>query len=515
MPTIFLDRSAISLYDAQYKESTKAPISSSTISAVTRALRRFQQICASFHVPPANIRVVATEATREAQNSAEFRQKVRDATGWEVGLLGKADEGTIGAWGIASSLDEVQGLVMDLGGGSTQLSWLLSSGGQVTVEPNPISMPYGAAALTKRLEAATGDKKAIAAIRTEIAGRLNDAYASFLFPSSLKKQQKGGLALYLCGGGFRGFGYLLLAQSPIQPYPIPIINGFSTTGDHFRALAAIHTYGDVSSSSSSVVQDTFRVSARRAKQLPAVAFLIETLATTLPTISTVTFCQGGVREGCLYSTLPPAIRAQDPLEVATSPFAPASAAALKLVLEQALPPSAPAEIRLLLAPVTNMLVFGREMMKESRATVGLHVTTTGALAGVHGLSHRQRASLSLVLCARWGGEVHDSDLKRRLEDLVGDKMAYWARYLGAVAAIAGAVYPAGRIDGEERLRFEAEDDGKQLQKIGLAVKFMRNDMMTEDDGVVELVAEVGKVGKKKRCRVGYRRKVEVAIQRVL
>ena len=68
--------------------------------------------------------VLATEATRTAINGAEFMGRIREAVGWEVRLLAKGEEGRVGAMGVASSLPEVRGLVMDLGGGSTQLSWL-------------------------------------------------------------------------------------------------------------------------------------------------------------------------------------------------------------------------------------------------------------------------------------------------------------------------------------------------------------------------------------------------------
>ena len=45
-----------------------------------------------------------------------YREQIKEATGWEVDLLSKEDEGRIGAMGVASSFDSVDGLVMDLGG---------------------------------------------------------------------------------------------------------------------------------------------------------------------------------------------------------------------------------------------------------------------------------------------------------------------------------------------------------------------------------------------------------------
>ena len=56
------------------------------------------------------------------------------------------------------------------------------------------------------------------------------AYNGLQVPDELVKKAKhdGGFTLYLSGGGFRGWGYLLLyqAQKHKKEYPISIINGF-------------------------------------------------------------------------------------------------------------------------------------------------------------------------------------------------------------------------------------------------------------------------------------------------
>lgn len=113
---MFQDRAAISLYDAQYRSGDKGPIPQDVIDNVLAALARFKVACADFGVPNDKIRILATEATRTAVNSVEFRQQIKDATGWDVNMLPKEMEGRIGALGVASSFSDVEGLVMDLGG---------------------------------------------------------------------------------------------------------------------------------------------------------------------------------------------------------------------------------------------------------------------------------------------------------------------------------------------------------------------------------------------------------------
>ena len=294
MPTVFQDRAAISLYDAQFAGAAVSPISEEVLEQVLVAIRRFKGVCGDFGVSDENVRVLAAEATREAQNSEEFRRRITEVSGWKVELLTKAEEARTGAEGVASSIGRVNGLVMDLGGGSTQISWMRFEKGVCSMADAPVSMPYGAAALTKRLETAT-DAGAIEALREEMRGRITDAFVSLHIPKELQDEAKaeGGYTLYVSGGGFRGFGYLLLDQHSIEPYPVPIINGFQSPGHVFSDLANLHLSRlELGPELSQRLDHKFRISGRRARQIPAVAFLINTLFGALPKIQTVVFCQG-------------------------------------------------------------------------------------------------------------------------------------------------------------------------------------------------------------------------------
>ncbi|TGZ80513.1 Ppx-GppA-domain-containing protein [Ascodesmis nigricans] len=514
MPTLFQDRCSISLYDAQFAGTNKAPIPDEVIDIVVCSLKRFRHVCITYGVPASNIRAVATEATREATNSSKFLEAIKSATGWDVELLPKEEEGRIGSWGIASSVPHISGLVMDLGGGSTQLSWLHTRKGETLMAANPVSLPYGAAALTKRLTTAIDDA-AIEALKTELTERLQGAFQSLDLPPEISKasKQPSGINLYLSGGGFRGFGYVLLSQHPIQPYPIPIINGFTSAGDSFRALAS-GMHNASSADVRSAVADTFRISERRARQIPAVAFLITTLIHALPTIQSVIFCQGGVREGLLYSTLPQEIRTQDPLLIATQQYGTVSSTALAELMHNALPRSTPPAIRAIVHPLANIMGYHANVPKESRASCGLHSTSTGFLSAVHGLTHEVRALLALALCQRWGGEVHDSNVRTRLGMLVGGELEFWARYLGAISGLVGAVYPASIVlKGEDRIEFWVEEKmGKENggeRKDGRVILEIRG---RGKDPVLHAVLqdgikEIEKVGKKKRCTMGFRKKI--------
>ncbi|KAH7012566.1 Ppx/GppA phosphatase family-domain-containing protein [Microdochium trichocladiopsis] len=329
LPTVHVYRVDISLYDAQFDPETgkKIPIPAYVIQNVVAALVRFQIVCVDLRVPKENIHVVATEATRGAINSAEFIDAIKSGTGLQVELLKKEDEGRIGALGVASGFSDVQGLLMDLGGGSTQITWMIYQGGTVRIsEKGSFSFPYGAAALSRRLDELTKGKskkeadEAVAGLREEIVSNLADAYEKLKVPSSLIDiaREEGGFPLYLSGGGFRGWGYLLLymEQTHGQPHPISIINGYTVGKSRFEDTKALK---EIAKTAHSI----FRVSDRRRKQVPAVAFLVNALAEAIPYgIQKAHFCQGSVREGVLFKRLGPSIRLQDPLEVATRHVAP-------------------------------------------------------------------------------------------------------------------------------------------------------------------------------------------------
>ncbi|KAK5165028.1 hypothetical protein LTR04_001489 [Oleoguttula sp. CCFEE 6159] len=490
MPTIYQDRAGISLYDAQYSTGQKGPIPDQIIQEVLAALLRFKTVCQDYRVRQGNIQIVATEATREATNSVNFRKQIKDATGWTVTLLAKEEEGRLGAMGIASSFSAVNGLVMDLGGGSTQITWMMMQGGSVTLRPGAVSLPYGAAALSRRLEEADrAGHHAQVELKNEIKQAFVDAYESLDVPKELihAAKENDGFSLYLSGGGFRGWGYVLMNQHRVNPYPVPIINGFSVSRRDFLDTISVQE--------AARDEEIFRVSERRAGQVPAVAFLVNALSEALPPIKEVRFCQGGVREGFIFQTLPPSIRILPPLATATLDCAPSSTSALVQLLQSALPQfpyNAPAKHHILapanhtptilstdlLTAFVHALFRHRSFTKETRAAAALRCTTTGFLAGVHGVSHDDRVALALLLFERWGGAVSPTDLGflDRMERLTSPGTVWWCRYLGRVAQLIAGVYPAGRVEeGRERVGVEAawvpHLKGKKDAVLGLVVQF--------------------------------------------
>lgn len=526
----------VSLYDAQYDATTsqKRPIPQHVIDEVITALKRFKSTCADFAVPESNHKILATEATRSAINATDFLRQIETALNdknrgktWRVEILTKEDEGRIGGLGVVSSVGctGVEGLVMDLGGGSTQITWLIARDGEVQMyEDGSISFPYGAAAMTRLLEEVDKPSKqqdmrsTRSELREKIVQQFRRALIDLNLPTTLRKNaEHPGLTLYLSGGGFRGWGYLLLSSHKIKPYPIPIINGFSASVKEFKNTSLITSLASVGLEDNN---NAFRISKRRAAQVPAVSFLIDCLVQAIPSISNVRVCQGGVREGALFELLPKQIRAQDPLEAGSTIFAveARSAGTFAALLTSALPPdcsncdrSIPDVFkqRSLLRTFANLLWLQQGQSKENAAVNALQTTITGELASVHGAGHSERALLALMLCQRWGGgdalPPPYRDTKARLELLLGIRETWWARYVGAMGKLLGEVYPAGRVrQGRERIALKAKWSpglGKKGNMQGVKIKIFVKDTMMDVQTLVDCREELEAIGKKKN-RVG-------------
>jgi len=540
LPTVYFYRNKISLYDAQYDEDgNRKPVSDETIDAVIAMLLRFQIFCTDFQVHPDHIQIVATEATRTAINSEHFLKRIKDEAGLEVQLLSKEQEGLVGAWGVASSFQSIRGLVLDLGGGSTQITWMITKDGVMQTSPlSAISFPYGAAALTKKLEDITKGKSKSEAkksrneFREEVKTNFQQAYEKLQIPEDMVEDAKsnGGFPLYLTGGGFRGWGYLLLHQQQVKGrgYPISIINGFTAHKNDFQDTEKLKKVAKQA-------HKIFRVSDRRRAQVPAVAFLINVLAEAIPNgIREAHFCQGGVREGVLFSRMPQEIRAQDPLEVATRSVARPLAPTIAKLLLGSLPSfqkdhHVPKNIdKHIIGAFANMFYFHANMSKEVSSTSALYSTSTGILASTHGVSHTDRALLAIMLEVRYEGELapRETDYRSSLYRLLTDEEIWWARYIGTLGLILSRAYPAGTIQdgslGKPQFQLSSrwtDGLGKIGDKTGLLVSFTlawqhdgMGDPMKIKEEVERHVQELVKVGKKKRAVHGWKIKIAVEVE---
>ncbi len=100
------------------------------------------------------VRAVATQACRGASNGADFIQRVGAETGIDFTVISPQEEAKLSVAGCVNLLDRScdAALVIDVGGGSTELSWVDMS--MKTVRPDPVrawlSIPIGVVTLAER-----------------------------------------------------------------------------------------------------------------------------------------------------------------------------------------------------------------------------------------------------------------------------------------------------------------------------------------------------------------------------
>ncbi len=146
-------------------------LSDEAIARGLETLGVFEHFCRASGIGPADIHPVATSAIREAANGEAFVRRAQEATGLQIEVLSARDEAYFGYVAAINSSTLVDGVVLDLGGGSLQLTRV--------ADRRPLelsSFPLGAVRLTEELlpdeEPAT--KKQLQRARTHVRKRLED-----------------------------------------------------------------------------------------------------------------------------------------------------------------------------------------------------------------------------------------------------------------------------------------------------------------------------------------------------
>lgn len=429
-----------------------------TISEVASALARFNHLAMLHNVPRSHIMVFATEAMRRASNAAQMLDAIARATdGLRVHVLEPAVETLFGAvMGSRSSLNQVHGaMFLDLGGGSVQMTWVDTSLDDYEIKSATagISMPFGAAKLTRILE------QGVPALHsTEIdnlGSMMADAYSNLCrsFPKlqaikdAYDRGEDASVDVYMCGGGFRGYGNMLMHHDDTAPYPIPSIGTYTVDGAAFKRPAELRyankTYDG----------KVFGMSRRRRGQFDAISTVIESFIATMPNIRTVTFCKGSNRDGALMMLLPKNIRESNPLESLTNFDVKEweySHAVTKILL-QAIPKGVH------LTDISTVLSGGLDVLFVTQlwSRAG-HEPDTNASYALHnaisrdsdapGLTHIARATLGLTLAARWSLSFcpADAQLAQGLRSILArqhSEAVFWSQYIGAISKVITSVLP--------------------------------------------------------------------------
>ncbi|WP_138752457.1 Ppx/GppA phosphatase family protein [Paenibacillus sinopodophylli] len=121
----------------------KGCLTETSIEELIDTLNYFTMICTHNHT--SNVRAVATAAIRNANNRSEILGRIKAETGLTIELLSGEEEASYGFLGMINSMNIKDGLLIDIGGGSTELSLFRNR-----TLVHSVSFPFGCVSLNKR-----------------------------------------------------------------------------------------------------------------------------------------------------------------------------------------------------------------------------------------------------------------------------------------------------------------------------------------------------------------------------
>lgn len=190
---------------------TTAGLSDTAMARALFTLRLFKRFCDSY--PVDRIIPTATSAVRDAANGPAFLQKVAQEIGLQLQVLDGEREAYYGTLGVLNEVQLGNGYVLDIGGGSAQVSKVRGNRYK-----RGDSVPLGSLALTEQFVHSDPIELAeVAQIREHIAGHLDT------IPWLQKRQAKPYRQLVGLGGTIRNLAAIEAAR---QNYPLNTLHGF-------------------------------------------------------------------------------------------------------------------------------------------------------------------------------------------------------------------------------------------------------------------------------------------------
>lgn len=363
--------------------------------------------------------VVATSAVRDAENRDDFLAVVKKVLGGDVQVLTGEEEAQLSSLGAVASIPSARGMVIDLGGGSLELS--------ETSLKNFSSFPLGVLTL-KNL---SGDDP------HKAARILEDALAEVPWLG----QVEGG-DLVAIGSGMRSIARLHMAATD---YPLDIIHDYTLSRDEGLAFCEKVMAGDVEANLNDLSAKFRAVLPYRAAALCA---LLKTGA-----VERVRFATFGLREGVLFSQLVTCPVLDDPLKAFATEQAKRQGRGLPYskALAKWCKPLMPATSERFVEVASLFAETGWRAQPLYRAQSHFNRVLGGAYVGA---PHRVRLKLALAAYYGHGLVALSAEMARQKERLLSETDHLECRALGALFQLAQVLDPGakGNLDQFQLVR---------------------------------------------------------------
>jgi exopolyphosphatase/guanosine-5'-triphosphate,3'-diphosphate pyrophosphatase len=185
-----------------------------------KSIKLFKSLCHSYNIYAKDIICVATAAVRKANNKEFFLDLLKEETGLDFKLISGEEEALYTYNAVIHSIDIESGLVIDIGGGSTELVHFVNK--EVI---NYISIPIGSIVATEEF---TGSDKIAAAAIKSLESHLDERLEECPWLSELKS-----LSIIGLGGTIRSISKIHKAQIE---YPIDIIHNYEISAEDFYSI---------------------------------------------------------------------------------------------------------------------------------------------------------------------------------------------------------------------------------------------------------------------------------------
>ncbi len=191
----------------------------SRVAQTIKTLQMFRRLCDSNKVD--KIYAYATAAVRKAKNQLSFLAEVQSKCGFKLDVLDDDSEAQLVYQGVINSMDIPKGLIMDIGGGSTQFIYYNRKNllGHVTI-------PYGALTLTEKFR----DDSIAPQDRAE---NIKNFIITELDKIDFLKELDPETKLIGVGGSFRNLGKI---SRMFKKYPLDMTHNYPVNKSEFNSI---------------------------------------------------------------------------------------------------------------------------------------------------------------------------------------------------------------------------------------------------------------------------------------